>query len=1020
MSFESEPVRGSRPVVRRRRRGALVPTLVVLGVLVVLALILAGVWTDVLWYSQLGYTSVYRTQLLSQALLFVLGAVLMAGPVFACLVLAYRSRPVYVPAPGDPSGIERYREAVEPLRRLVVLAVPVVLGLFAASAFSQQWRTVLLWWNGVDFGKKDPQFGLDVGFFVFTLPFLEFLVGYFTAVVVLAAIASVVAHYLYGGIRLQGPGQRFTPAARIQLSVLAAAFLLLRGLDYWLGRYDLATADSERITGLTYTDANARLTAQSVLAGIAVIVAVLFVVGAFVDGPWRMMPLYGVVLLLVSAILVGGIYPAIVQRFRVNPSAQTLEAPYIQRNIDATRDAYGLGGVKVQQYSAQTTATQQALSQESDKIPGIRLIDPSIVSDTFKQLEQIRPFYTFPDSLDVDRYQVDGKNQDSVVAVRELNLAGLGADQRNWVNDHIVYTHGFGLVAARGDARGTDGQPVFYESRIPSAGKLSPYEPRVYFGENSPEYSIVGGPPGGPERELDFANESEGGQQNTTYQGTGGVDMGSAVNRLLYAIKFRDQNILLSNAVNEKSRIMYDRTPRERVEKVAPFLTLDGDPYPSIVDKRLVWIVDGFTTTNRYPYSRTIPLRDVTTDSVTENSRSVAALAQQQINYIRNSVKATVDAYTGDVTLYAWDEQDPVLRAWMNVFPGTVKPLSEMGADLMSHVRYPEDLFKVQRFQLTRYHVTDANAFFGGQDFWQVPSDPTVENGREPGLQPAYYLTLQMPDQNEPTFSLTSTFIPRATGTTTRNVLTGFLAVDSDAGNQKGTKRQGYGTLRLLQLPKDTTVPAPGQVKNNFNSNPEVSNQLNILRGGAGGGSQVQSGNLLTLPLANGLLYVQPVYLRSSAPGSFPLLQRVLVAFGNRIGYAADLTCALDQVFNNRTTGSTDSPACASDASRGGGSVTPTPTPGQTPSPSASPSASPSTSPSASPGGGTTGNAQADLQRALQDASQAVRDSQAALQRSDFTAYGAAQKRLQEAIQRALAAEQRLGRAPAPSPSPSP
>jgi uncharacterized membrane protein (UPF0182 family) len=987
----------------------------VLGVLVVLGLILAGVWTDVLWYSQLGFVSVYWTQLITQLLLFLLGALLMGGAVLACLMLAYRSRPVYVPVAGDPSGIERYREAIEPLRRLVVLAVPTVLGLFAGSAFSQQWQTVLLWWNGVDFGKNDAQFGVDIGFFVFTLPFLEFLVGFFTAVVVLAAIASLVAHYLYGGIRLQGPGQRFTPAARIHLCVLAAAFLLLRGVDYWLGRDDLATADSERITGLTYTDAHATLTAKSILAGIAIIVAVLFLVGAFIEGSWRMLPLYGVVLLLVCAIVIGGIYPAVVQRFQVTPNAQTLEAPYIKRNIDATRSAYGLGDIKPQQYTAQTAASADALVRDAAKVPGIRLIDPTIVSDTFKQLEQIRPFYTFPDSLDVDRYSIDGKTQDSVVAVRELNLNGLGADQRNWVNDHIVYTHGFGLVAARGDARNSSGEPVFYERNIPSTGSLGDFQPRVYFGENSPDYSIVGGP---ANQELDYSNESTVGQQNTSYRGGGGVAIGSGVNRLLYAIKFREQNILLSSAVNSQSRIMYDRSPRERVEKVAPYLTLDGDPYPSVVNGKLVWIVDGFTTTNQYPYSRTISLRDVTSDSVTENSRSVAALDQQQVNYIRNSVKATVDAYTGTVTLYAWDDQDPLLRAWMNIFPGTVKPLADMDGELMAHVRYPEDLFKVQRTLLARYHVTDAGAFFGGQDFWQIPADPTDNVGGDaPGLQPAYYLTLQMPGQATPSFSLTSTFIPRSSGATTRNVLTGFLAVDSDAGSTKGVKQQGYGTLRLLQLPKDTTVPAPGQVQNNFNSNPDVSNQLNILRGGQGGtgGSRVQNGNLLTLPLANGLLYVQPVYLRGSSQGSYPLLQRVLVEFGNRIGYAADLNCALDQVFNNRPTGSTDSPACATDASKNGGGGTTPATGGGSTSPS-----SPPTSPS-----GSTSNAQQDLATALADANKALQDSQNALKNGDFAGYGEAQNRLKEAIARALAAEQRIGAgsakaSPSPSASPSP
>ncbi len=681
MSFESEPVRGSRPVVRRRRRrGALVPTLIVLGALVVLALVLAGVWTDVLWYDQLGYVSVYRTQVLAQIVLFLLGGLVMAGAVLACLVLAYRSRPVYVPTANESSGIERYREALEPLRRLVVLAVPIVLGLFAGSAVSGQWQTVLLWWNGVAFGRNDPQFGLDVGFFVFTLPFLEFLVGFLTAVVVLAAIASVVVHYLYGGLRLQGPGQRVTPAARVHLSVLAAAFLFLRAVDYWLGRYDLATADSGRITGLSYTDAHATLTAKGILAGIAVIVAILFLVSAFVGGWWRPLPLYGVVGLLVSAIVIGGIVPAAVQRFQVTPSAQTLEAPYIQRNIEATRAAYGLDTIKVTPYQAQTTASPSALRDDADTIPGIRLIDPTIVSDAFRQLQQSRQYYTFPDSLDVDRYTIGGSVRDSVVSVRELNIAG--NDQRNWYNDHVVYTHGFGLVAAYGNRGDANGNPDFYESGLPSSGALGTFEPRIYFGENSPDYSIVGGPAGGPQRELDYPNSSASGQANTTYAGKGGVPLGSVVNKLLYAIKFREQNILLSDAVTDQSQIMYDRSPRDRVQKVAPYLTLDGDPYPSVVDGHIVWILDGYTTTSQYPYAQTTSLGDVTQDSVTENKNSVKALEGDQINYIRNSVKATVDAYTGAVTLYAWDAQDPLLRAWMKIFPGTVKPMSAMSGGL--------------------------------------------------------------------------------------------------------------------------------------------------------------------------------------------------------------------------------------------------------------------------------------------------------------------------------------------------
>ena len=1000
----------------------MIPTLIALAVLVVVVLIVDSIWTDALWYGQLGYVSVYRTQLLTQILLFIFGALVMGGAVFATLAVAYRSRPVYVPVASEQSSIERYRDAIEPLRRLIVLAVPAVLGLFAGSAVSQQWQTVLMWWNGTSFGQKDPQFGLDVGFFVFTLPFVEFLVGFLTAVVILSGIAAVVAHYLYGGLRIQGPGPRLTSAARIHLFVLAAIFLFLRAVDYWLGRYDLAVSSSGRFTGLNYTGAHATVTARGILAGIALIVAALFIVGALVEGWWRMLPLYGVVGLIVSAIIIGGIVPAVVQKFQVTPSAQTLERPYFQRNIDATRAAYGLDGIDVQQYTGQPSGGAPAATKAADIAkPGIRLFDPSVVSDAFKQQQQIGQYYQFADSLDVDRYAFDGASHDSVVAVRELNLDGLGSDQRNWVNDHIVFTHGIGLVAAYGNEKGSNGNPSFYERNIPPSGPIGAFQPRVYFGENSPDYSIVGGPSNGSQRELDYPNTSNLRQQNYAYQGDGGVAVGSAVNKLLYAIKFREQNILLSDAVTDQSKIMYDRSPRERVEKVAPYLTLDGDPFPSVVDGKIVWILDGYTTTNQYPYSQDTSLRDVTADSLTQTKSSVVALDAQDINYIRNSVKATVDAFTGAVTLYAWDPQDPVLRTWMKIFPSTVKPMTDMSGSLMSHVRYPEDLFKVQRTVLGRYHVTDANAFFGGQDFWQVPADPT--DNEAAALQPPFYLSLQMPgqDPNTRAFSLTSTFIPQSSATSTRNVLTGFLAVDSDAGSQAGRPRGDYGRLRLLQLPKDTTVPAPGQVQANFSGDSVVSNQLNILAGGrTGSGSKLEYGNLLTLPLAGGLLYVEPIYLRSSVGStSVPLLQKVLVWYGNSVGYADGLDCALDQAINNRGAGNTSGDACAKDT---GANATTGPGAGNGDGTGTAPNPpSTTTSPTTGTGGQGTLTDQQQLQQALDQANQAYEAGQAALKQGDFAEYGKQQQKLADALRRARDAEARLasGARPAATPRPS-
>ncbi|HEX2806802.1 MAG TPA: UPF0182 family protein [Kineosporiaceae bacterium] len=994
MSYEADPRRGPRrPVLSRRRRGALAPTLAIVGVLVVLGFLFASVWTDLLWYGQLGFTSVYRTELLTKAGLFLIGGLLMAGAVLISLVIAYRSRPVYAPVSSEHASLDRYRESVEPLRRLVVIAVPAGLALFAGSAASQQWQTFLLWWNSVPFGKKDAQFHLDIGFFVFTLPWLQFLSGFFTAVVFLSGIAALVTHYLYGGLRLQGTGPRMTQTARVHLSVLAALFLLLRAIDYWLGRYALTTHDSRLITGLTYTDARALLTAKGVLAGIALIVAVLFVVAAVMERT-RALPLYGVALLLVSAILLNGIYPAIVQRFQVKPSEASLESPYIKRNIDATRDAYGLSNVQVDSYPGVTQATPDVLRNAAEAIPGIRLLDPNLVGDTFRAQQALRPYYTFGETMDVDRYVINGKESDTVLAVRELNLEGVPAAQRGWNLDHIVYTHGYGVVAAYGNVRTTDGSPAYYEQDLPPTGPLQAAESRIYFGENSPDYSIVGAPSGSGPRELDYPADNAGGQKLTTYTGKGGVSIGSTVNRLLYALKFREQNILLSDAVNGQSRILYDRSPRDRVEKVAPYLTLDGDPYPAVVDKadgsgrRVVWILDGYTTSSQYPYSKLTNLNDVTSDSLTNNSTNVVALQSQQVNYMRNSVKAVVDAYDGSVSLYAWDDQDPVLKVWRKTFPTTVRPLSELSGDVMSHVRYPEDLFKVQRTLLSKYHVQDPSAFYNSQDFWSVPTDPT-DQATSQQLQPPYYLSLQMPNTDKPRFSLTSTYVP--TGAT--RVLTGFLAVDSDAGNQAGLRRADYGKFRLLQLPRDSSVPGPGQVQNKF-SEPAVGTTLNILRAN---GSKVETGNLLTVPLGGGLLYVQPVYVKSNQAGAYPLLQKVLAVYGAKIGFADTLDLALNQVFSNNGTG----------AATGGGTTSG----GSSPSTSTSPSAG-------GTGPGTATGAQAELAAALKDAQAAITAADAALKAGDLAGYAEAEKRVAAAVSRAIAAQQRLP-VPAASAAPS-
>ena len=1009
MSF-APPRRPDGPPAARRRSPLLI-TVVILAVLVAALIFLATFWTEVLWFTEVGYANVIWTQWIARAVLFVVAFLLMGAAVFSSFTIGYRSRPVYAPSTPEQATLDQYREAVEPLRKLVTYVAPVVIGFFAGVAASSQWRTVMLALNGQSFGESDPEFGIDIGFYVFTLPVVRFAVSFLMAVVVISAIAAVVTHYLYGGLRigsLPAGTPRTTTAARVHLAVLGAVLMVLIGANYWLDRYSILTNSNERYDGASYTDVHAVIPSKEILMGVALLVAALFVVAAFRD-TWRL-PAIGVGLMVVSAIAIGGIYPSIVQRFQVDPNAQSLEAPYIQRNIDATRDAFSIDDVESEPYEATTEVTEGQLRDDAETTASVRLLDPQVVSPSFRQLQQNKQFYNFTDNLAVDRYSIDGESRDTVIAVRELNLDGLA--DRNWTNDHTVYTHGFGVVAAYGNQPGPDGQPAFFEGGIPTQGALTDmfdggYEPRIYFSPEAPEYSIVGAPEDSESWELDYQADDEGGRQVLykfpTEETSAGPEIGTFLEKMLFALKFGDEQIFFSDRVTEESQILYERDPQERVAKVAPWLTLDNKVYPAVVDGRVKWIVDAYTTTDAYPYSTSAPMQEATTDSLTLAAQGVPVDLPPEVNYIRNSVKATVDAYDGTVTLYAWDAEDPLLQAWSQVFPASLQPMEEISGDLMAHVRYPEDMFKVQRTLLERYHVTDAIALFSGSDEWVTPDDPVASSETAASKQPPYYLTLQMPGQDDSSFSLTSTFIPG--GNTDREILTGYLAADADAGSTTGEVAEGYGTLRLLELPRDSTVPGPGQVQNNFNSNPTISEQLNIL---GRGDSVVVRGNQLTLPVGGGLLYVQPVYIQSAEGTQFPLLRRVLVAFGDQTGYAETLDDALDQVFGG------DSGAQAGDADEAETEV-PTDVPtDEVEDPAAEPTAEPEPTETTEPSepsdepAAPTGDAQARLNAALADANEALTAGQEALEAGDWAAYGEAQERLQTALEQALAAEEEL------------
>jgi uncharacterized membrane protein (UPF0182 family) len=983
---------GRRPGLQlRRRRGPLGPTIAIIVALLFVVSMAASVWTEVLWFDSVGYRGVFFTELWTKVLLFVVGFLIVAGLVASSLVIGYRTRPIYAPVTPQQQNLDQYREAIEPLRKVAMVAVPAIVGLLAATGAAGHWQTFLLWRNGVSFGKRDPQFGLDLSFFVFTLPWIQFILGFLTMALIIGLLAAAFTHYIYGGLQIQARAERTTHAARTHLAVLAAALVLVRAASYWFDRYALSTKNSKLLTGISYTDAHAVMPTKAILAVAAIMTAGLFVASIWTRS-WRL-PVVGVALLVITSIVVGSIYPALVQSFKVNPSEKSLEQKYIARSITATRAAYGLDGIETKPYDATTQASPGQLRNDAETIPGIRLVDPIVVSPTFRQLQSVKSYYAFPDALDVDRYTIDGKVSDTVIAVRELDLNGVPENQRNWLNDHTVYTHGFGVVAAYGNQRGPDGQPVFYEKDIPPTGPLGDYEPRVYFGEQSPAYSIVGAAEGAKPREFDYPEGGEAGQQNNTYTGKGGVALNSALRKAAYAIKYRELKFLLSDAVNDKSRLLYDRTPTERVKRVAPWLTLDGNPYPAVVNGRIQWILDGYTTSADYPYSRLRDIDTATSDSVTATSSAVRPIGTGQVNYIRNSVKATVDAYDGTIKLYAWDDQDPLLKAWSKAFDNTVLPMSEIGGDLMSHLRYPEDLFKVQRSLLAQYHVTDANSFYGGQDYWRVPDDPAQEG--KGVFQPPYYLTVAMPDQDKAQFSLTSTFMPSGD----REVLSGFLAVDSNAGNEDGKRRADYGKLRLLELPRDTTVKGPGQVENDINSSNETTPDTTLtlsqfLNNNRQQGSSVTMGNLLTLPVGGGLLYVQPVYVRGTGQAAYPLSRATVAAFGDKLAWGYTLDGALDGLFGG------NSGATAGDS---GTKPTQPPTTGNG-------------------GGPTSPGDTAELQQALKDIQSAYDAGQKALKDGDFAAYGDAQKALNDAIQRAVAASPQGGSAsvtPTPTTSPT-
>ncbi|MDK4276535.1 UPF0182 family protein [Corynebacterium accolens] len=879
----------------------------IIAVLLFFGPMLVGMYTDWRWFGSIDYRSVFTTAIIARIVLFIIFGLVAAAVVWAAGFFAWRGRPDSLDMGDLNSPVYQYRQSIEKSMGVLFKVIPAIVGIIAGFIGQSHWRDVMLFLNGQDFGVQDPQFHHDLGFYAFSLPVLQMVVNTLSILLVLAFLIALFGHYILGGIRIgnKAAGVRgsISRSARLQLAITAGLWMVAQVAGYWLERYGLLYSEHDLFTGGSYTDIHAYLPAKIILMIIGVFVAIALFMAIVIKD--LRIPGLAVVLMLASSLIIGQAWPLLMERFSVQPNRQAKENESIARNIEATRYAYGLTDdhVTYKENWGGDNVSDDKVASDNATINNLRLLDPEILSPTFTQMQQLKNFYGFPETLSMDRYEIDGKMRDFVVAARELDPNELRENQSDWINRHTVYTHGNGFVAAQantvdevardaGSARG--GYPIFTVSDLQTQAGESEGEgetqdaekslgikvdqPRIYYGPviasaaDNLDYAITGTTGENP---VEYDTDST----NYTYDGEGGVEIGNLFDRTMYAAKYRELNFLLSDRVGSESKLLYDRDPRERVEKVAPWLTTDSATYPAVIDGHLKWIVDGYTTLDSLPYSQRASLSDATQDALNPDG-TTQRLVNDRVGYIRNSVKATVDAYDGSVDLYEFDKEDPVLKAWEGVFPDVVKPESEISDELREHFRYPEDMFKVQRDLLARYHVDDPNVFFNNDAFWSVPNDPTAEESRDLN-QPPYYVMAADPETGDPSFQLTTSY--RGLN---REFLSAHMAVSSDPDT--------YGDITVRVLPTNTQTQGPKQAQDAMMSSDQVARDRTLWEGT----NDLHNGNLLALPVGGGeILYLEPIYSqRKDQASAFPKLLRVLVSYKGRVGYAPTIGDALEQV----------------------------------------------------------------------------------------------------------------------------
>jgi uncharacterized membrane protein (UPF0182 family) len=843
-------------------KGIGIATAVIIAALIALGRA-SSVIVDWAWFTSVGYVSVFWTVFATKAVILVAVLVLSAVVFWINGGVALRlSQPRQLRLPAvlnqsfaTPHGTPgTFGAALPPLPwRWLIFAAAIVLAFLVALEEMGNWELILRFIHQAPYGQSDPMFGRDIGFYLFSLPTYVAIKNWLLLLLALSAAFAGVVYLLHGEINLDSRLWRFSSGVVGHGSVLLGTFFAVKAWSYWLDRYLLLYSDNGVVVGAGYTDVHVELPVLWLLIAIAVVAALL----AWVNIRWRTYRLVtgAAVLLFGGAFLLGELLPGLFERFYVKPSELQLETQYLQRNIALTRDAYNLDKITVKPFPAEQGLTYQSLRDNSATVDNIRLWDWQPLLDTYAQLQEIRTYYRFLD-VDVDRYNIDGAYRQVTIAPRELISSLLPSNAQTWVNLHLLFTHGNGVVMSPVTQKSTEGLPNFYLKDIPPVANGGPEitEPRIYFGQGMAGYVIVKG----STPEFDYPR----GKDNVyaSYDGADGVPIGGAFWRSLFAWQYDDVNILLSNYITSASRIIFHRDITDRIETIAPFLGLDHDPYVVVSGGRLYWMQDAYTTSDWFPYAH----------------------ASGDLNYIRNSVKVVVDAYNGTVTLYVVDPNDPIIATYQRIFPDLFKPFNAMPADLQRHVRYPEDLFRIQAQEYRAYHMDSPEVFYNREDLWQFPREPTGPDGNTVGNRMApYYMIMRLPGEPRAEFFLMLPMAPSQ-----RENMIAWMAARCDP--------QDYGKLIVYEFPKEKLVYGPFQIEARINQNTSISQQISLWNQM---GSRVIRGSLLVVPIENSILYVSPLYLRAES-GQLPELKRVIAAYGDRVVMEDTLPEALAALFD--------------------------------------------------------------------------------------------------------------------------